>query len=74
MNKYLLKPSRLANYPYLCMDISMDHLDIRDSTVEFCCESFGSQGTKHQGRWYNGLLGFYFSQRDDAVQFILTWG
>lgn len=79
MYTYESRPSRLANYPYLCIrcyqDPDITHLyGIYAKERQYCLEQFGSEGTKNSGRWHDGLLGFYFNNRSDAVQFILRWG
>ena len=74
MYKYELRPSRVEWYPYLCMPVSNLGFEPHDNVRRYCLEMFGEEGTKGVGRWYDGLLGFYFKNQDDAVQFILTWG
>ena len=74
MYKYEFRPSRLDYYPYLCMPVSNSGMEPSDYVRRYCCDTFGSEGTKNSGGWYDGLLGIYFKNQQDAVQFILTWG
>ena len=78
---YEFKPSRLGSYSYLCSQtvhsakpviVYHCHCALRDH--DFCLASFGPEGNTNRGRWYRGLMGFYFNNRDDAAQFILAWG
>lgn len=70
MYKYELRPSKLLNYPYLCVTSVHDMLDVS----KYCCENFGPEGNKTHGVWYEGMLGVYFKHRLHAVQFIMSWG
>lgn len=70
MYNYELRPSKLDNYPYLCVNFSANSKYIRS----YCCENFGPEGTKTHGVWYEGMLGVYFKHRLHAVQFIMSWG
>ena len=80
MYQYELRPSRLEYYPYLCVDVaeenyhSMIHYTDENHVRLHCLNSFGEMGTKNSGRWFGGLLGIYFKNQEDAVQFILSWG
>lgn len=73
---YEFRSSRLEYYPYLCVqckphnDSTLGILSVR----EYCKQHFGREGSKKTGRWHDGLLGFYFKDQQDAVQFILAWG
>ena len=75
MHNYELRHSRLRGFNFLCMSIKETGLPFPHTNIRnWCLETFGPEGNKDQGRWYDGLLGFYFKNREDAVQFILTWG
>jgi len=73
MHKYEFRPSKLTYYPYLCVPIR-SRMEENDVQHAWCQRMFGSEGTRNLGKWYGGLLGFYFSSREDAVQFMLVWG
>lgn len=78
MYTYESRPSRLAHYPYLCVRCypNPDILHVYGFYAQerqYCLENFGTEGSKRKGRWHDGLLGFYFKDQNDAVQFILAW-
>lgn len=68
-----LRPSRLPYYTYLCMPVRSNG-SVPVAVSKWCHETFGEMGTNTRGRWYLGLMGFYFVDQTDAVQFILSWG
>lgn len=75
MYRYELRQSRLKNYPYLCMPVANTGIQPPDYVRRYCQENFGDMGSRELGgRWYDGLMGFYFRDQNDAVQFMLAWG
>lgn len=73
MATFEFRPSLLLCYPYLCVPIR-ERMEETSVQHTWCMTNFGDEGTAKLGKWYGGLLGFYFAKREDAVQFMLAWG
>lgn len=76
MCKCVFHQSRLVAFPYLCIVLEEDVITAPNdqSATEYCKGTFGNQADKYgnNGVWYEGVLGFYFKNQNDAVQFMLS--